>query len=456
MNSSINVHDEEPNCYTNKKISSSPNGSYPFFLDLSTKQLELTVQQIQERLQLNLLQQAHIRKQQRRFESDVEFDTDYDLVENNLKLNEIGVPEVNFKSKLSTIQLQHQLSIQQQELIQQLQLVQRQYLMQHRIPSSFVLSPGISTKPPLEFYLPLEGSTDDHRSPFYGDPSESRENDVFDPPDEYTALERHFSPLYAHGMCRWPSCEVVLNDMANFVKHLNSEHVLDEKSTAQARVQMQVVSQLELHLQKERDRLQAMMHHLFLSNNIDQQDTKREFKDNNDEALYQNSHMPCGSQCIPSPHGLIAISLRSPIVNSANYRKRISDRNSLSLSGGLPYMLERAGLDVQQEIQRNREFYKNADVRPPFTYASLIRQSIIESPDKQLTLNEIYNWFQNTFCYFRRNAATWKNAVRHNLSLHKCFMRVENVKGAVWTVDEIEFYKRRPQRTAATYAGYVF
>jgi len=35
-------------------------------------------------------------------------------------------------------------------------------------------------------------------------------------------------------------------------------------------------------------------------------------------------------------------------------------------------------------------------------------QSIIESPDKQLTLNEIYNWFQNTFCYFRRNAATWK------------------------------------------------
>lgn len=65
--------------------------------------------------------------------------------------------------------------------------------------------------------------------------------------------------------------------------------------------------------------------------------------------------------------------------------------------------------------------------------------------------------------YFRRNAPTWKvfytqlvlimllivnlqNAVRHNLSLHKCFMRVENVKGAVWTVDELEFYKRRPQR----------
>ena len=44
-----------------------------------------------------------------------------------------------------------------------------------------------------------------------------------------------------------------------------------------------------------------------------------------------------------------------------------------------------------------------------------------------------------------------QNAVRHNLSLHKCFMRVENVKGAVWTVDEIEFYKRRPQKLT----GYV-
>ena len=31
------------------------------------------------------------------------------------------------------------------------------------------------------------------------------------------------------------------------------------------------------------------------------------------------------------------------------------------------------------ELQRNREFYRNADVRPPFTYASLIRQVISHS-----------------------------------------------------------------------------
>jgi len=70
----------------------------------------------------------------------------------------------------------------------------------------------------------------------------------------------------------------------------------------------------------------------------------------------------------------------------------------------------------------------------------------MEVPDKQLTLHGIYDWFTSTFAYFRRNLKSWKNAVRHNLSLHKCFMRVENVKGAVWTVDEVEYHRRRPQR----------
>lgn len=50
-----------------------------------------------------------------------------------------------------------------------------------------------------------------------------------------------------------------------YYRHLNTEHTLDDRSTAQARVQMQVVSQLELQLQKERDRLQAMMHHLHMT-----------------------------------------------------------------------------------------------------------------------------------------------------------------------------------------------
>ena len=50
------------------------------------------------------------------------------------------------------------------------------------------------------------------------------------------------------------------------------------------------------------------------------------------------------------------------------------------------------------------------------------------------------------------SSSSLQNAVRHNLSLHKCFVRVENVKGAVWTVDEVEYQKRRPPKMT----GYAF
>lgn len=54
----------------------------------------------------------------------------------------------------------------------------------------------------------------------------------------------------------------------HLIRHLNLEHCLDDRTTAQARVQMQVVNQLEIHLQKERERLQAMMHHLHLTKQL--------------------------------------------------------------------------------------------------------------------------------------------------------------------------------------------
>jgi hypothetical protein len=68
--------------------------------------------------------------------------------------------------------------------------------------------------------------------------------------------------LFESGACKWTGCETHCHDVSQFLKHVTTEHVLDDKSTAQARVQMQIVSQLELQLQKERERLQAMMAHL--------------------------------------------------------------------------------------------------------------------------------------------------------------------------------------------------
>ncbi|XP_074872333.1 forkhead box protein P3 [Carettochelys insculpta] len=112
----------------------------------------------------------------------------------------------------------------------------------------------------------------------------------------------------------------------------------------------------------------------------------------------------------------------------------------------LPPLWGSHGAAAFSDLGPSLEFYRLTTARPPFTYATLIRWAILESPDRQLTLNEIYHWFSRMFGYFRHNSATWKNAVRHNLSLHKCFVRVEHVKGAVWTVDETEFQKKRSLR----------
>jgi hypothetical protein len=36
-----------------------------------------------------------------------------------------------------------------------------------------------------------------------------------------------------------------------------------------------------------------------------------------------------------------------------------------------------------------------------------------------------------------------QNAIRTNLSLHKCFVRYEDDYGSVWLVDDVEFVSRR-------------
>uniref|UniRef100_A0AAY5KGA8 Fork-head domain-containing protein n=1 Tax=Esox lucius TaxID=8010 RepID=A0AAY5KGA8_ESOLU len=251
-------------------------------------------------------------------------------------------------------------------------------------------------------------------------------------------------PLYGHGECKWPGCEALCEDMGQFIKHLNNEHALDDRSTAQCRVQMQVVQQLEIQLAKESERLQAMMTHLHMR--------PSEPKPFNQPLNLASSGSLLKRESEAYPEGLPhpPTSAAAPITPLRQGPSVISSSSLHSHPHGVGPIRRRNAdkfcTPIASELAQNCEFYKNADVRPPFTYASLIRHAILEAPDRQLTLNEIYNWFTRMFAYFRRNTATWKNAVRHNLSLHKCFVRVENVKGAVWTVDEVEYQKRRPPK----------
>lgn len=44
----------------------------------------------------------------------------------------------------------------------------------------------------------------------------------------------------------------------------------------------------------------------------------------------------------------------------------------------------------------------------PLTPSSPNFQAILEAPEKQRTLNEIYHWFTRMFAFFRNHPATWK------------------------------------------------
>lgn len=98
---------------------------------------------------------------------------------------------------------------------------------------------------------------------------------------------------------------------------------------------MQVVSQLELQLQKERDRLQAMMHHLHLSKQMGSPDQHK-------ESPGPTSKMPVPS-ALPQPPvsiGPMVSTVRSPVLHSpapnvaGPIRRRLSDKSALSLAGG--------------------------------------------------------------------------------------------------------------------------
>lgn len=77
------------------------------------------------------------------------------------------------------------------------------------------------------------------------------------------------------------------------------------------------------------------------------------------------------------------------------------------------------------------------------SYADLITKAIESAPDKRLTLSQIYDWMVRSIPYFKdkgdsNSSAGWKNSIRHNLSLHSRFIRVQNEgtgKSSWWMIN---------------------
>lgn len=106
-----------------------------------------------------------------------------------------------------------------------------------------------------------------------------------------------------------------------------------------------------------------------------------------------------------------------------------------------PPSAEGHALPGQQQTPRKSSSRRNAWGN--LSYADLITKAIESTPDKRLTLSQIYDWMVKNVAYFKdkgdsNSSAGWKNSIRHNLSLHSRFVRVQNEgtgKSSWWMIN---------------------
>ncbi|XP_068610172.1 checkpoint suppressor 1 [Brachionichthys hirsutus] len=72
-----------------------------------------------------------------------------------------------------------------------------------------------------------------------------------------------------------------------------------------------------------------------------------------------------------------------------------------------------------------------ANRKPPYSFSCLIFMAIEDAPNKRLPVKDIYGWILEHFPYFASAPTGWKNSVRHNLSLNKCFKKVDKDRSQV-------------------------
>uniref|UniRef100_UPI00398EC5CB forkhead box protein N2-like n=1 Tax=Pristiophorus japonicus TaxID=55135 RepID=UPI00398EC5CB len=118
---------------------------------------------------------------------------------------------------------------------------------------------------------------------------------------------------------------------------------------------------------------------------------------------------------------------------------------AMSLGGETPAELRPAQAKENQPppspAPPELEAKPRASSKPPYSFNCLIFMAIEGSPAQCLPVKEIYKWILERYPYFKRAPVGWKNSVRHNLSLNRCFKRVEKQgrealgKGSFWCID---------------------
>lgn len=105
----------------------------------------------------------------------------------------------------------------------------------------------------------------------------------------------------------------------------------------------------------------------------------------------------------------------------------------------------------------NEKGNDDGDVKPSHSYIALIAMAILSCSSKKMILGDIYQYISDNYPYYRNKDKSWRNSIRHNLSLNECFIkagRSENGKGNYWAIHPAnledfsngDFRRRRARR----------
>ncbi|KAK3899132.1 fork-head transcriptional regulator 2 [Staphylotrichum tortipilum] len=114
----------------------------------------------------------------------------------------------------------------------------------------------------------------------------------------------------------------------------------------------------------------------------------------------------------------------------ARARTASANKTPLVDHGAGPLLMSHSDVDLSLD--------ENRHIKPQFSYAQMITQAIMNTPEQKLNLAGIYNYIQTRYAYYRHQPATgWQNSIRHNLSLNKAFEKIarstdEPGKGMKW------------------------